>query len=77
MSDRAANGQGIEKLVLSGGGVMLKYWSNIFGMMGVALIATAFFRPDDWQAGCFTGAVFIYLGAWFHGLSISTKEGKK
>lgn len=56
---------------------MLKYWANIFGMMGVALIATAFFRLDDWYAGCLTGAIFIYLGAWFQGLSVSTKGGKK
>lgn len=56
---------------------MLKYWSNIFAMLGVALIATAFFRPDDWQAGCISGAVTIFIGAWFHGLSTPTTGGKK
>lgn len=55
---------------------MLKYWSNVFAMLGVALIATAFFRPD-WQLGCFAGAVTIFIGAWFHGLSLSTKGEKK
>lgn len=56
---------------------MLKYWSNIFAMLGVALIATAFFRPEDWQAGCISGGITIFIGAWFHGLSIPTKGGKK
>ncbi len=55
---------------------MLKYWSNIFGMLGVALIATAFFR-DDWQAGCIAGAIFIFIGAWFHGLALPIQRGKK
>ena len=31
---------------------MLQYWSNLFAMLSVALVATAFFR-DDWQAGFF------------------------
>lgn len=55
---------------------MLTYWSNIFGMLGVAIIATAFFRPEDWQWGVFSGAVFIYMGAWFSGLSLPAKRGK-
>lgn len=54
---------------------MLKYWSNIFAMLGVALIATAFFR-SDWQAGCVSGSVLILLGAWSHGLSLPP-GGKK
>ncbi len=48
---------------------MLKYWSNIFGMLGVALIATAFFRPEDWQTGTALGTYFLLVGAWFHGLT--------
>ena len=56
---------------------MLKYWSNIFAMLGVALIATAFFRPDDWHIGTLSGASFIGLGAWFYGLSLSSKGGTK
>lgn len=55
---------------------MLWYFGNIFGMLGVALIATAFFR-DDWQAGLITGALFIGIGAWFHGLSLPIQKGKK
>ncbi len=55
---------------------MLRYWSNIFAMLGVALIATAFFRPD-WQAGALSGGVLIMLGAWSHGLSLPSKGGKK
>ena len=56
---------------------MLKYWSNIFAILGVALIATAFFRPEDWQLGAFSGGVFIYIGALFYGLSLPTTRGKK
>ncbi|WP_298068767.1 hypothetical protein [uncultured Mailhella sp.] len=55
----------------------LKYWSNIFGMIGVALVATAFFRTDDWQLGTLSGAYFIGIGAWFHGLSLPSRGGKK
>lgn len=49
-------------------GEMLKYWANIFGMLGVALIATAFFR-EGWQPGSLLGVYFIGWGAWFQGLS--------
>ncbi|MDD2966516.1 MAG: hypothetical protein PHN64_03340 [Desulfovibrionaceae bacterium] len=56
---------------------MLTYWSNVFAMLGVALIATAFFRPEDWQAGTLLGVYFIGIGAWFTGLSLSHKGGKK
>lgn len=56
---------------------MLKYWSNIFGMIGVALVATAFFRTADWQLGTLIGVYFIGIGAWFYGLSLPTKGGKK
>lgn len=54
---------------------MFQYWSNIFAMLGVALIATAFFRPEDWPIGSSLGIFVILLGAWFH--SLSTKRGKK
>lgn len=54
---------------------MLKYWSNIFAMLGVAIIATAFFRPD-WQAGALSGFVLIMLGAWSHGLSLPSGRSK-
>ena len=55
---------------------MLKYWANIFGMLGVAVIATAFFRPD-YEAGFIAGAIFVFIGAWFYGLSLPLKGGKK
>lgn len=55
---------------------MLWYFGNIFGMLGVALIATAFFRPD-WQAGCVSGAILILFGAIFHGLSLPAKRGRR
>lgn len=55
---------------------MVWYFGNVFGMLGVALIATAFFRPD-WQAGTITGSIVIIFGAIFHGLSIPIKRGKK
>ena len=54
---------------------MLRYWSNVFAMLGVALIATAFFRPD-WHAGCVSGGVLILLGAWAYGLSVPSRGGK-
>ncbi len=38
---------------------MLKYWSNAFAMLGVVLIATAFFK-DDWEAEIYTGTMFIF-----------------
>ena len=56
---------------------MLAYFGNIFGMLGVALIATAFFK-DDWQAGIVAGTIAIVFGALFYGLSLPvTKRGKK
>ena len=54
---------------------MLKYWSNIFGMLGVALVATAFFR-DEWVAGTVLGAYFAAIGAWFYGLSLPVRREK-
>lgn len=54
---------------------MFKFWANVFAMLGVALLATAFFR-DDWIAGICAGSYFILLGAWLYGLSLD-KEGKK
>ena len=55
---------------------MFKYWSNVFAMLGVALLATAFFRPAYWQTGIVTGIIFIFIGAWFYGLSSLLKRGK-
>lgn len=56
---------------------MLAYFGNIFGMLGVALIATAFFK-NDWQAGIITGCLAILFGALFYGLSLPIpKRGKK
>lgn len=55
---------------------MLAYFGNIFGMLGVALIATAFFK-NDWQAGIITGCLAILFGALFYGLSLPIpKRGK-
>lgn len=46
-------------------------------MLGVALIATAFFRLD-WQVGVISGGVIILFGAIFHGLSLlSNKKREK
>lgn len=56
---------------------MLTYWANIFGMTGVALVATAFFRQGDWFVGTLAGIYFVGIGAWFHGLSLPTKGGRK
>ena len=55
---------------------MLKYWSNICAMLGVALIATAFFQ-ESWQSGTMLGVYTIGLGAWMHGLSLSSKGEKR
>ena len=55
---------------------MLQYWSNVFAMLGVALVATAFFQ-DNWQAGTALGLYSIVIGAWFHGLSNEAQGGKK
>lgn len=55
---------------------MLWYFGNIFGMLGVALIATAFFR-SDWQAGAISGGIIILFGAIFHGLSLPVKNKRK
>lgn len=47
---------------------MLRYWSNVFAMLGVALIATAFFQ-ESWQAGSLLGIYAVAVGAWFYGLA--------
>lgn len=47
---------------------MLRYWSNVFAMLGVALIATAFFQ-ERWQAGSLLGIYAVAVGAWFYGLA--------
>ena len=44
-------------------------------MLGVALIATAFFK-EDWQAGMMAGALAIIFGALFHGLSLPAGRRK-
>ena len=59
------------------GGSMLKYWSNAFMTTGSAVLATAIFT-DYVESGLLIGGLGIFLGAWLHGLSISTqKEGKR
>lgn len=55
---------------------MFWYWGNIFGMTGVALFATAFFK-DDWVPGTLLGMYFIGMGAWFHGLSLPVRREQK
>lgn len=52
---------------------MLRYWSNVFAMLGVALIATAFFQ-EHWQAGCVSGGVLLLLGAGLHSLSLLSQR---
>ena len=43
-----------------------KYWSNVFAMLGVAMIATAFFSKDLWIAGTALGIYLLYLGSkWY------------
>ena len=54
---------------------MLWYFGNVFAMLGVALIATAFFR-DDWQVGILAGIFAIGLGAWCHDLSLPVRRKK-
>jgi len=54
---------------------MLKHWANIFAMLGVALIATAFFR-EDWHGGTVLGTLAIGISAWLQGMSISTRGVK-
>ena len=43
-----------------------KYWSNIFGMLGVALVATAFFQkmPDNFL-GFVVGLISMVIGSTF------------
>ena len=55
---------------------MLKLWANVFAMLGVAMIATAFFQKE-WQAGTLLGIYFVGLAAWFQGLSLPAKGEKK
>ena len=45
------------------GDMKRKYWSNVFAMLGVALLATSFFAKEDWLLGAFIGGYFLYLGA--------------
>ena len=42
-----------------------KYWSNVFAMPGVALVATALFR-DNWFWGTALGVYCLFWGAqWY------------
>ncbi|WP_296304658.1 hypothetical protein [uncultured Desulfovibrio sp.] len=56
---------------------MLKYWSNAFMTTGAAMSATAVFAGPNWQWGCIVGVFLIFLGAFLHGLTLSTKGGRK
>ena len=40
-----------------------KYWSNVLAMLGVALVATAFFAKENWIWGMALGAYALYWGA--------------
>lgn len=55
---------------------MLWYFGNIFGMLGVAVVATAFFR-NDWKMGMMAGTLFIIFVAWFHGLSLPLPKNRR
>ncbi len=56
---------------------MLKYWSSAFMTTGSAVLATAIFT-DYVETGLLIGCIGIFLGAWFHGLSLPAgKEGKR
>lgn len=44
-----------------------KYWSNVCAMLGVALIATAFFQKDDWLLGMALGIYSLYWGSKLYG----------
>ena len=43
-------------------GMKKKYWSNVCAMLGVALIATAFFQ-EHWFWGTALGAYSLFWGA--------------
>ena len=46
-------------------GMKKKYWSNVFAMLGVALVATALFR-DNWFWGTALGVYCLFWGAqWY------------
>lgn len=40
-----------------------KYWSGVCAMLGVAMIASAFFSKDGWILGTIIGAYSIWWGA--------------
>ena len=44
-----------------------KYWSGVFAMLGVAMIATAFFSKDSWLLGTLIGAYCLYWGSRLSG----------
>ena len=52
---------------------MLRYWANAFMTTGAAIIATAVFSKYV-VAGLLMGCMGIFIGAWFHGLSLPSKE---
>lgn len=53
---------------------MLKYFSNISGMVGVAMVATAFFNESQWLLGTIIGIWLILLGAFFQALADCKEE---
>lgn len=53
---------------LSSEAKVLKYFSNVFGMIGVAMVATAFFDKNAWMPGFLAGSWFILLGAFLEAL---------
>ena len=38
-----------------------KHWANVFAMLGVALLATAFFQQETPLGGYVWGSAFVYL----------------
>lgn len=43
-----------------------KYWSNVLAMLGVAMIAAAFFSKDGWFWGMALGVYSLYKGSvWY------------
>jgi len=55
---------------------MLKYWASAFMTTGSAVLATAIFT-DYVETGLLIGGLGIFIGAWFHGLSLPVKKERK
>jgi len=55
---------------------MLKYWSSAFMTTGAAIVATAVFSKHV-VVGLLIGIMGIFIGAWFHGLSLPVTKDKK